>query len=157
MADNGDGAAATPKKSGVVGIIVATLLAAMIGGGHGFGMAKWAATPKGPPKADKPEAAASAEMILRELAPIVTNLANSSDSWVRLEGGILIEAAAAKQSDALAAQIGTDILAYLRTLSIAQLQGANGLAFLREDLNERIRQRSQGKAREIVIQTLVVQ
>jgi flagellar FliL protein len=68
-----------------------------------------------------------------------------------------MEAAAAKQSDALAAQIGTDILAYLRTLSIAQLQGANGLAFLREDLNERIRQRSQGKAREIVIQTLVVQ
>ena len=157
MAEKEDSATSTPKRSGAAGVIAATLLAALIGAGHGFGMTKWSATLKRAPKADQAQAAAGPELALRELAPIVTNLANSGDVWVRFEGGILLEAAAAKQGEALAAQIGTDILAYLRTLSIAQLQGVNGLAFLREDLNERVRQRSQGKAREIVIQTLVVQ
>lgn len=156
MANEGDCAAA-PGKLGVPGMIAATLLAALIGGGHGYGMTKWAPAAKPMAKEAGASAPAAPELILRELAPIVTNLANSTETWVRLEGGFLIEPGAVKQGDVLAAQIGTDVLAYLRTLSIAQLQGANGLAFLREDLNERIRQRSQGKAREIVLQTLVVQ
>lgn len=145
------------SKTSVLGVIVASVLALVGGGAHGVFIDKLQA----PQAAAKPEAPKALEgapgRILRDLAPIVTNLANPPDAWVRFEGGIVLDAAAAKQSDLLAGQIASDILAYLRTVGLAQLQGANGLAYLREDLNERARQRSEGKVRDIIIQTLVVQ
>jgi flagellar FliL protein len=48
-------------------------------------------------------------------------------------------------------------MAYLRTLALSQIEGAGGLQALREDLAERVRLRSNGRARELVIETLVVQ
>ena len=55
------------------------------------------------------------------------------------------------------AKIGDDILAYLRTVSLQQLEGPIGLENIRQDLNERAAMRSGGKVREFVIRTLVVQ
>lgn len=147
-------------KGGALGVIVASVLALALGGAHGFFIDKLPIAKKeATAEAGKAEAAKPAASlgVLRDLAPIVTNLAKPSDAWVRFEGGIIVEAAAAKQSDVLAGQIGSDILAYLRTVTASQLQGANGLTYLREDINERARQRSEGKVREVVIQTLVVQ
>ena len=57
----------------------------------------------------------------------------------------------------LAAQIAEDIVAYLRTVSLAQIEGASGFQHLREDLNDRVRVRSGGKVRDLVIQSLVVE
>jgi hypothetical protein len=37
------------------------------------------------------------------------------------------------------------------------MQGADGLMFVRQDMKERVIARTQGKARDIIIQTLVVQ
>ena len=54
-------------------------------------------------------------------------------------------------------EIGDDILAYLRTVTLKQLEGPVGLQSIREDLNERAATRSDGKVREFVIRTLVVQ
>ena len=50
------------------------------------------------------------------------------------------------------ADIGDDIVAYLRTVSLAQIEGPRGLAASRQDLNERAAIRSAGKVRELIIE-----
>ncbi len=57
----------------------------------------------------------------------------------------------------LMGQVSDDLIAFLKTLTLPQIEGASGLQSLREDLNERASVRSQGKVRELVIETLVVQ
>jgi flagellar FliL protein len=49
------------------------------------------------------------------------------------------------------------MVAYVRTITLAQLEGASALEHLREDLNERAALRTDGAVSEVVIQTLVVQ
>ncbi|WP_052763752.1 flagellar basal body-associated FliL family protein [Microvirga massiliensis] len=60
-------------------------------------------------------------------------------------------------NDVWASEIRQDTLAYLRTVSLAQIQGPSGLLHLREDLNERVQIRSKGAVKELVIQALIVQ
>jgi flagellar FliL protein len=57
----------------------------------------------------------------------------------------------------MAAAIAEDVVAYLRTVPITQLEGPSGLLHLREDLNDRARIRSGGKVKELVIQSLVLE
>jgi flagellar FliL protein len=57
----------------------------------------------------------------------------------------------------LAAQITEDIVAFLRTVPLTQIQGASGFQHLREDLNDRVRVRSGGKVRDLVIQALIIE
>ncbi|WP_052764066.1 hypothetical protein [Microvirga massiliensis] len=61
-------------------------------------------------------------IVLEALAPVVTNLASSDDAWVRLKSA-LIMANTDGANDELAGGIHPDILAYLRTVSLAQIQG----------------------------------
>ena len=92
-----------------------------------------------------------------DLPPIVTNLGAPQDTWVRLEGSIIFDPKTLSHPEAMAAQIGDDVLAYLRTVSLQQLEGPIGLQNIRQDLNERAATRSGGKVRGFVIRTLVVQ
>jgi flagellar FliL protein len=48
-------------------------------------------------------------------------------------------------------------LGFLQTLSVLQLGGPSGLQHLREDLNDRAIVRSDGRVRELVIESIVVQ
>ena len=101
--------------------------------------------------------AALVEMGTLDLAPVVTNLAAPSDVWVRVEGSLVFEGKTLPHGEALAGQIAGDILAFMRTQTLAQIQGVAGLLHLRQDLNERVATRSQGQVREFIIRTLVVQ
>ena len=94
---------------------------------------------------------------LRKLSPIVTNLASPSGSWIRVEASVVTDQLAEEEANVLVARVGEDVVSYLRTLSPAQIEGARGLQYLREDLNERAAIRSSGKVRELIIETLVVQ
>jgi flagellar FliL protein len=94
---------------------------------------------------------------LRSLAPIVTNLASPERTWVRLEASLVMDGEQTAESNVLAAQIAEDIVAFLRTVALAQIQGASGFQHLREDLNDRVRVRSGGKVRDLVIQSLIVE
>ena len=76
---------------------------------------------------------------------------------MRLEGSIMFDPKTLPHPEAVAGQIGDDILAYLRTVSLRQLEGPIGLENIRQDLNERAAIRSGGKVRELVIRTMVVQ
>ncbi|WP_051335465.1 flagellar basal body-associated FliL family protein [Methylocapsa acidiphila] len=98
-----------------------------------------------------------ADLELRELPPIIANLADPPDARIRLQAAIIFVGNGVGKSDVLAAQIGEDILGFIRTLSLGQVGGASGLQHLREDLNERATIRSDGRVRELVIQALVVQ
>lgn len=94
---------------------------------------------------------------LSPLPPVVTNLGNPSDVWIRIEASIVFDDEALQTDEVLAAKITEDILAYLRTVSLSQIEGPSGMQHLREDLADRARVRSDGRVAELVIQTLVVQ
>ena len=94
---------------------------------------------------------------LFDLPPVVTNLGAPQDTWVRLETSMIFDPKVVQHPEALAGEIASDLLAYLRTTTLTQIQGPIGLQNLREDLNDRASTRSNGKIKELVIRTLVVQ
>ncbi len=140
-------------------IEVAIVIALAACGGAAFEMLR----PAAPPAADKSTQESSASVIAAErstivdLPPIVTNLGAPQDTWVRLEASIIFDPRALPHPEAVAGQIGDDALAYLRTVTLHQLEGPIGLENIRQDLNERAATRSGGKVRALVIKTLVVQ
>jgi flagellar FliL protein len=94
---------------------------------------------------------------LRKISPVVTNMAAPAGTWIRMEGSVVTDPLNEEEASVLVARIGEDIVSYLRTVSATQIEGARGLQYLREDLNERATIRSGGKVRELIIETLVVQ
>jgi flagellar FliL protein len=94
---------------------------------------------------------------LRELEPIVTNLAAPKDKWIRLQSSLILGEGIPEDIDILTSRIEEDIVTYLRTLKLAHIEGPVGLQHLREDLNERARLRSDGAVREVVLESLVIQ
>jgi flagellar FliL protein len=149
-------APAVEPSRGLKGALIEFLIVALIGagGGAGFEMLRPAATEAQKPK----EAAVPAEpSTIYDLPPIVTNLGAPQDTWIRLEASIVFDPRALLHPEAVAGKIGEDVLAYLRTTTLKQLEGPIGLQSVREDLNERAATRSDGKVRELVLRTLVVQ
>lgn len=101
--------------------------------------------------------ATSPKRAVRELAPIVANLAPPERSWVRLQAAIVFDPLVLPHPEALMADLMSDSNAYLRTVSVAELEGADGLRRLQDALNARAATRAQGKLEEFVIESLVVQ
>jgi flagellar FliL protein len=94
---------------------------------------------------------------VRDLPPIITNLDQTSDTWVRLQAAIVFDPASIEKPDVLVTEIASDILGFMQTLTVSQLSGSSGLQHLREDLNDRALVRSDGRIQELVIESLVVQ
>ncbi|WP_298356112.1 flagellar basal body-associated FliL family protein [Rhodoblastus sp.] len=150
-----------------IAFAAAALVAAGIGGAQGYLSANGTAPPPdrgsvaksgdGAGSRDGGKAALMGEMGSMDLPPVVTNLASPSDVWLRLEATLLFEGKTLPHGEALASEISGDILAFLRTESLAQIQGVAGLEHLRQDLNDRAAIRSEGKVRELIIRSLVVQ
>jgi flagellar FliL protein len=149
-------APAGPPSKGLKAALIELLVVALIGAGAGAGFEtlRPAAVDAQRPR----EAAAPAEpSTIYDLPPIVTNLGAPPDTWIRLEGSIVFDPKVLPHPEAVAGKIGEDVLAYLRTVTLKELEGPVGLQALREDLSDRAATRSEGKVRELVIRTLVVQ
>ena len=150
MADKG-------ASSGVVlGLIAGTLAA--IGGGFAFGafllqQPEPRAAPAALPPLKLPQTSGSE---VKLLAPIVANLGNPADTYVRLEGAILLEPAT-PDTGVLAAKVSDDLVAYLRTVSITEIQGATGFQYFREDLKQHAIKQGGGKVRDFFILTFAVE
>lgn len=132
----------------------------LLGACAGAAFETWrpASTPETGKLAESSAAAPPAQpSTIVDLPPIVTNLGAPQDTWIRLEGSIVFDPKTLPHPEAVAGQIGDDVLAYLRTVSLRQLEGPIGLEDIRQDLNERAVTRSGGKVRAFVIRTLVVQ
>ncbi len=144
----------SPRGSAIELAIVIALAACA---GAAFETWRPAARPEPDKAAESPASAPAQPATIADLPPIVTNLGAPQDTWVRLEGSIIFDPKTLPHPEAVAAQIDDDILAYLRTVSLHQLEGPIGLENIRQDLNERAATRSGGKVRAFVIRTLVVQ
>jgi flagellar FliL protein len=142
--------------------IVTALTLCAVGAGAGLGIMLRSTSPKGAATPLKPlgepdGATYSGDTAVQEVPPIVTNLAGPEGSWVRVQASIVFDRKRLLKPEAAAAEIGEDILGFMRTLTPAQISGASGLQHLREDLTERASIRSGGLVRELILQSVVVQ
>ena len=176
MADEGE-AAPAKKKSAFLAALIPGLAATAIAAGAGVALSalnpppppekpavssapgKIAAETKAPEKTDAEAAAVCAANGpgLVDLPPIVTNVATPADVWIRLEAAIVFDPKTLPHPELVAAEIATDELAYLRTVTITDLQGPIGLENIRQDLRDRAIVRSNGKVTELLLKTLVLQ
>lgn len=88
------------------------------------------------------------------LEPITSNLAYPSESWVRLEVALLF---GDKPDEKTAEEVHQDIMAYIRTVSLQQIQSARGFEYLRQDIKERATLRTEGRVKDVMFRTFVVQ
>jgi flagellar FliL protein len=151
------------KKSGgisIMAMLILTILSAA--GGAGFGIMTPGIVKTAPVK---PQAAVSehdkrdvrATAVLKPLAPITTNLAHPSSTWIRLETSLVVDQDLGPEADILATKISEDIVGFLRTVPVDQIQGPSGFQHLREDLNDRVRVRSEGRVSELIIQSFIIE
>lgn len=89
--------------------------------------------------------------------PVLTTLAEPRGTWIRLEGSMLIDADAERNPELLAEQAATNLLGYLRSVKLDDIDGPSGLLFFRQDLNDVVSALSDGQVREVLIHTLVVE
>jgi flagellar FliL protein len=89
--------------------------------------------------------------------PVLTTLAEPKGKWIRLEGSILVQGHTEKTPEVLAEESGEQILSFLRSVKLAQLESASGVQGLRDDLNETVRSLSGGEVRSVLIHGLVIE
>ncbi|MBL0370682.1 flagellar basal body-associated FliL family protein [Rhizobium sp. KVB221] len=89
-----------------------------------------------------------------QLEPITTNLSFPADRWIRLEVALLFKE---KPDVRLAESIHQDILVYLRTVTLQQIEGPRGFQYLKEDLEERADVISEGKISKILFRSFVIE
>ncbi|MBO3758364.1 flagellar basal body-associated FliL family protein [Ciceribacter sp. L1K23] len=160
------------KTSPMVMMIVAIAILTLLGAGGGWvvgGMiapkvqvaedeAKKAAEAAGGHGGGKeeeglPHVATEANGIV-QLEPITTNLAYPSENWIRLEVALLFKGA---PDVVIAESIHQDILAYLRTVSLQQVEGPRGFQYLKDDIQERVDLRSEGRVTKVMFRTFVIE
>ncbi len=161
------------KKGGMIVTIVVLLVLSLVGAGGGWMVGGMLAPQVKPTEeeAAAAEAAAAghgqqghggeaeeAEVAVRPelypLPPITTNLSYPADSWVRLELSLLFRET---PDEKLADRINEDILTYLRTVSLQQIEGPRGFEYLRDDIVERAQLRSQGEVTDVILRTFVIE
>ncbi|MFG1480406.1 flagellar basal body-associated FliL family protein [Xanthobacter sp. V4C-4] len=154
---------ASSRRGLILAVLILTLIAIITGGGIGYqlGHSVKAAVAASVATAAPGKAAAplrySGDLTIKDLKPVVVNLAAPSSTFVRLEAALVFKNGALANPDVTAAEVREDIMAYMRSLSLSQLEGPSALQHLREDLNDRASTRSQGKITELVLLSLVVQ
>jgi flagellar FliL protein len=107
-------------------------------------------------KTSAPAASKAEALRLVELPPIVVNLSGSKQ-LLRLQSAILFDPTQVKNVDALVASLRADVAAFLSTMELPGIEGADGLRRLQEELKERAATRSEGHVREFIIEALVIQ
>ncbi len=144
----------------IIALVALTVIGAAAGGLLGIklvGLAEHAIETRPELTAELPEPAYSDGATLVALPPIVTNLGAPKDVWIRLEAAAVFKSVPDMNTDVVVAMIGEDILAYLRTVSLYQIEGASGFLHLREDLLDRAMIRTKGKVSDLVITSLVLE
>jgi flagellar FliL protein len=156
-------------KKALAEFVIVALIAAGAGGGVAIIKPLPAAAPPPSPASGgsgepptAPESAAAAvhgpaTTSILDLPPVVTNIGSPADTWVRMEASIVFDPRDTPHPEVMAAEIATDELAFLRTVTLAQMQGPIGLENIRQDLMDRAVTRSGGKVTEFILKTLVVQ
>jgi flagellar protein FliL len=98
-----------------------------------------------------------ADIDFASLPPVVVNLREPSQVWLRLEGGITYAKSGEKKSEVLVAESAHQIAQYIKTLSLADIEGPDGLQFLQEDVNGIVKALSNGQVDRVLFTGLVVE
>jgi flagellar FliL protein len=155
------------KKSGMVMTLVGIAVLTLLGAGGGWALGKVVAPDiKGAAEAEArtaeeqkaaeaglPRISTEANNIV-QLEPITSNLAYPSENWIRLEVALLFNG---PPDVKVAEDIHQDILAYIRTVSLQQIEGPRGFQYLRDDIQERVDLRSQGRVSKVMFRTFVIE
>lgn len=173
------------KKSGIVGQLVIVAVLTLVAAGTGWALGSFVLKPGPQPemakmemeqadeeeKKDKKakkkkkkgdqddadgEAADDAPLsgTVVELQPITANIATPEDVWLRLELAVLFS----EQPDIETPEkIHQDIVAFVQTLKLYQMEGASGIRHLRQDMNELAKIRSDGKAKSVLIRAMLLE
>jgi flagellar protein FliL len=96
-------------------------------------------------------------MVILPLPPILTNLAEPKETWIRFEGSLLINKDTQDPTPILVEHAGEQILTFLRTVKLNQIAGPGGFLNLREDLNDTVAAASNGQVKEVLIHTMVME
>ncbi|TRB08762.1 flagellar basal body-associated FliL family protein [Agrobacterium tumefaciens] len=135
------------------GWLVGGMIAPRIAGAEAAAHAPAASGEKGKGAEGIEKISAEANGIV-QLDPITTNLAYPSTNWVRLEVALMFKGPV---EVGLAEDIHQDILAYVRTVSLQQLEGPRGFQYLKDDIQERVDLRSQGRVSKVMFRTFVIE
>ncbi len=137
-------------------LLALTAMAAGIGwlsGGFLNGETKTSAPPPAAEGGAEHGAATVVKANIVDLAPITTNLSVPETVWIRLELSLVFDQP--PQDPMLADAIQQDILAYVRTVKLMQVQGASGYQHLKSDLAERAAIRSKGLVKDVLVRTML--
>lgn len=163
------------KKSGLMALVIPLVVLTAAGGGGGWVIgnmlapqvkqatdaakaAEEAAAAEGEKKGGKeedglPKISTEANGVVA-LEPITTNLAYPSENWIRIEVALMFNGPPDVQ---IAEAVHQDILAYMRTVSLQQVEGPRGFQYLKDDLQERVDLRSEGRVSKVMFRTLVIE
>jgi flagellar protein FliL len=97
-------------------------------------------------------APSDAERGVVALPAITTNIAAPESTWIRLELSAVFEG---EPEPSITDAVHQDLLAFLRTVKLHQVEGASGFLHLKADLEERARIRSEGKVSALLIRTML--
>ncbi|MFB2549662.1 flagellar basal body-associated FliL family protein [Ensifer soli] len=163
-----------PKKASKLLPIAVIVVLTLIGAGGGWVVGAMVAPPPETPKAEvavaEPAAAAheggkegeapEIPKIATEangvvlLEPVTTNLSYPSENWIRIEVALQFKGT---PDVTIAEAIHQDIAAYMKTVSLQQIQGPRGFQYLKDDIKERVDLRSEGRVTNVMFRTFVVQ
>jgi flagellar FliL protein len=138
---------------------ILTVLAVGCGAGLGLHLAAITIASDQAPKLSPKDAASLLNYDnprVKKLPPIVTNLAEPAEMWARLEATVVF-ADVLPDTNMYTVQISEDVVAFLRTVKLSQIEGPSNFQHLREDLKDRVAIRSGGEVSELIIESLVVQ
>ncbi|MEM7694967.1 MAG: flagellar basal body-associated FliL family protein [Pseudomonadota bacterium] len=155
-----------PKKGSPLGLILALFALTLVGAAGGGALSLMqvktitdAAEKRANEEPVKAEDALAWDdsTAVATLEPVLTNLAQPSSTWVRLEAALVFNEENVSDVARLREEVRQDVLAFLRTLNVGELQGASALNHLRDDLNERAQLATNGNVRELLITSMVLQ
>lgn len=101
--------------------------------------------------------ASTGNVTVLPLDPIIVNLARSEGRGLRLEAHVIFATAPKDDQSVQLKIMAEDVAAYLRSVTVDQLDTASGFDFLREDLSELVQLRSKGAARGVIIKGLMIE
>ncbi|GGF47733.1 flagellar protein [Azorhizobium oxalatiphilum] len=149
------------RGSVALALLLLTVLAVATGGGLGIQLANTVERVVTQKAKDEPAPSTplfyAGNTMMQSLKPVVVNLASPANTWVRVEAAFVFKNGALPNPALTESTLREDLMAYLRTLTLSQLEGPSALQQLREDMNERARVRSEGRVDELIVETLVVQ
>ena len=153
------------KKGGMMGTILAAAVVTLMGGAAGAGLGMMqvdtistvATKRANEAPVEEPSLAWSKDTSVTRLNPVITNLAAPSGARIRLDTAMVFNVEAVEDVERMKATLATDIVGFLRTVSMGELVGASAFNHLRDDLNERVRAASGGTVDELLIETMVLQ